>query len=602
MAKIDQNSKNDAITVIQRLTGLGKNVKSTGTGTWQSQCPSHDDQHASLSVTKSGGKLLLFCHAGCQYADIVGALGFSDTLDRYPYRNRHGKKLYTVTRTLDKQFPASQPDGTTNIQGVERVIYNLPEICAANNGDFLFATAGEKDSDTLMTLGLLAFCNPHGEGKWRNEYNKPLKGRRIVLLEDNDDAGKKHVDIMRKSLLGVAKEVRIVRLDGLPEHGDVTDWLQDGHTVKELLELVDRAKPECGIVLPPDPPPTTNDEPVSWLDVITLSDVKAEDVEWLCPEVIPLGMITSMVSLEGVGKTHVAADISSRVTAGIPWPNTPNIRNPKGDVIMYNREEHLSKTIVPRLIANGADLSRIHLVQTVKSMDGEDRMFELEYNMPELDLLMGRFPKTRLIIFDPITQYVAGNENSNHDIQRALDKLNAFAERHNVAVLILSHFNKKQDAEYINRTIGSRAWSAGPRMIWGLEFDPNSEENDVYMSCVKCNIGVKPKGFRFHISGPTGQGKVYWDISRNTRVMGESAEKTTKMEECCQWLTGKLDEDAKVPATEIFDEGDALGFNPTMLKRAKKELDVISIKEGFGKDGVSYWQNPIIQTVSEREI
>ncbi|KKL22616.1 hypothetical protein LCGC14_2433680, partial [marine sediment metagenome] len=311
---------------------------------------------------------------------------------------------------------------------------------------------------------------------------------------------------------------------------------------------------------------------------------------------------SSMVSLEGVGKTHVSCDVIARATAGIPWPNTPDIRNPRGDVILYNREEHLAKTIVPRLAAMGADLSRIHLVQTVKSTDAEDSMFELEYNMPELDLLMGRFPKTKLVCFDPITQYVAGNENSNHDIQRALDKLNAFAERYNVAVLILSHFNKKEDARYINRTIGSRAWSAGPRMIWGLEFDPNSEENDVYMSNIKCSIGVKPKGFRFHISGPTGQGKVHWDISRNTRVMGESAEKATKMEECCRWLKEKLIDDAKVPATEIFEDGDDMEFNPIMLKRAKKELDVISIKEGFGKDGVSYWQNPIIQTVSEREI
>ncbi len=84
--------------------------------------------------------------------------------------------------------------------------------------------------------------------------------------------------------------------------------------------------------------------------------------------------------------------------------------------------------------------------------------------------------------------------------------------------------------------------------------------------------------------------------------MGESAEKTTKMEECCRWLKEKLIDDAKVPATEIFEDGDDMEFNPIMLKRAKKELDVISIKEGFGKDGVSYWQNPIIQTVSEREI
>lgn len=581
--------RNSSTEVINRLERLGKKVKAATQGKWQAQCPAHEDNHASLTITEGSGKLLLYCHARCSYPDIVAALGFDDKSEKYHYQDRHGKTKYTITRTADKQFPASQPDGTTNIQGVDRVLYNLPAICASNNGDYIFLVEGEQDVDTLTSYGLLATCNPSGAGKWKSEYNKDLADRNVVLLPDNDPVGIEHMEHVAKELTGTAKEIRIVKLDDLPPKGDITDWMQTGGTVDALMLRVKEAR----VIRP---------EPTSWLDVITLSDVQPEDIEWLWENTVPKGTLTGLNSLEGIGKTHVAADMTARVTGGIPWPDTPNTRNPKGDVILYSREEHLTKTTLPRLIAMGADVSRVHVVQTVKSKDADDSMFELEYNIPELDRLMAQLPKTRLVIFDPITQYVAGNENSNHDIQRALDKLNSFAERHNVAVLMLSHFNKKQDARFINRTIGSRAWSAGPRMIWGLEFDPNGDNEDVYMTNIKCNIGPRPKGFRFHISGPTGKGQVYWDIARTTRIMGESAEKTTKLQECCEWLKEKLDDDAKVPAAEIFDEGDDLGFNEIMLKRAKKEMDVISVREGFGKDSVSYWQNPVIHTVSEREL
>ena len=342
------------------------------------------------------------------------------------------------------------------------------------------------------------------------------------------------------------------------------------------------------------------DEPDSWLDVITLSEIEPEELEYLQPDIIPMGMLTALNSLEGTGKSHVAADIIARVTTGTPWQNTPTERNKKGDVILYSREEHLSKTIVPRLLAHEADMTRIHIVRNVVSKNDDKHIFELEYDMANLYRLMKRFPKTRLVCFDPITQYIAGNENSNHDVQRALDVLTEFAEQHNVAILMISHFNKKGAAvSPINRMIGSRAFSTSCRIIWALEFDPKSDDDDVYMVCTKCNIGPRPLGFRFHISGPTGRGKVYWDVSRTSRLLGEGAEKTTKLEECCKWVREKLADDAKIPATEIYAEGDALGFNEIMLKRAKKEMSIISIKEGFGADGRSFWQNPIIQSVSE---
>jgi hypothetical protein len=89
-----------------------------------------------------------------------------------------------------------------------------------------------------------------GAGKWSGEYNKYFEGRLVAILPDNDTAGKKHAEQVANSLFGIAAEIRIVDLPGLPEKGDVSDWLDAGHDKTELIRLIDQATafdPKVGI-------------------------------------------------------------------------------------------------------------------------------------------------------------------------------------------------------------------------------------------------------------------------------------------------------------------------------------------------------------------
>ena len=91
---------------------------------------------------------------------------------------------------------------------------------------------GEKDCDTLSRLGLVATCNAEGAGKWRQSHADRLKGRRVAILPDNDDAGRKHAEQVAASLQGKATDVRVVALPGLADKGDVSDWLAHGGTAR----------------------------------------------------------------------------------------------------------------------------------------------------------------------------------------------------------------------------------------------------------------------------------------------------------------------------------------------------------------------------------
>jgi putative DNA primase/helicase len=248
--------------ILNHFTGVTK----TPNG-WQACCPAHDDSTASLSISKGDdGRALLYCHAKCSTESVVRAAGLemrdlmpdrdvenqhhggTFQIDRtYDYRDEQGEILYQAVRLVPKDFRQRRPDGKAGwiwgVKGVRLVPYNLPAIKAAAPGTICFSTEGEKDCERLSSLGLLATCNVGGAGKWRDAYSDHLAGLHLVVLSDNDTAGRKHAQQVATSARGKAASVKIVEFPSLPTKGDISDWLDLGHTVEELLAIVD-ATPE----------------------------------------------------------------------------------------------------------------------------------------------------------------------------------------------------------------------------------------------------------------------------------------------------------------------------------------------------------------------
>lgn len=65
--------------VLEALVARGLRFRETRDG-FSAQCPAHEDRHPSLSIADGDdGRALLFCHAGCAFADILAALGLDAT-------------------------------------------------------------------------------------------------------------------------------------------------------------------------------------------------------------------------------------------------------------------------------------------------------------------------------------------------------------------------------------------------------------------------------------------------------------------------------------------------------------------------------------------
>src|SRR5579862_2681360 len=208
--------------IVERLQGVKRER-----GGYVARCPSHDDRTPSLAVAEGdNGGVVMKCRAGCQTDVVLRALGLTMrdlappgvSTDKstgevvYPYTDEHGHLLFEAVRWIDssgkKRFRQQRPDGSggtvNNLEGVQRVLYRLPELIEGIAlGKRVHICEGEKDCDRLASLGLVATTNPMGAGKWRPEFGTYLEGATdVVVLADNDDPGRAHVHEVAAAIPG----------------------------------------------------------------------------------------------------------------------------------------------------------------------------------------------------------------------------------------------------------------------------------------------------------------------------------------------------------------------------------------------------------------
>ena len=577
-------TRNDITSVLDRLKSLGKKVKPTGTGKFICQCPAHEDNNPSLSIKKDGDRVLVFCHAGCKYTDIMTSLGFSPNR-HFPYKDSTGKHTFTVHKPFKGKPWASKPDGTSGVEGIQRILYNLPELLGSN-GEFVFIVGGEKDCDTLRALDLIATSCPFGEGpgKWKKEYSQALKDSRCVILPDNDDVGREHAKKVAESLLGIAKEVRVVELDNLPPKGDVTEWMQTGGDVDSLMLRVEEAKPLK--------------KTKAYIKCRTLSEIKPEKAVYLWPEVIPSAALSLIVSQEGVGKSTPCTYICSVLTNGLPWPNKPYEDTDIGGVIWFSHEENPCTELVPRMMANNVDLNRVHLAEEVQEIDGEDVPFLIERDIGLLEDMLDTYPETKLIVIDPITGYSNCNENSNREVRQALKPLVDLSHRRKIAIVGLTHLSKKVDLGFINRITGSRQWGAVPRMSWGIQTVQEEDDeghkvdtNDRDLLCIKSNQGRKPQGLRFSIGEAHGHnGAVTFSNERLTKHIDEGGAQGQHKEEIGDWLRHRITKNGgEMARNKIVQEAEKqFDIKENRLGVIASDAGISKVKGGY--QGESLWK------------
>lgn len=243
------------MTLNEFLSGF-EGVKKVADG-FLVRCNSHDDSTASLSVRVLDGWITPHCFAGCSKETILQNRGVSkrdllidgqlisypennSIVAKYDYVDEVGQVLFQIRRDAGKKFKAFHHNGkawVAGLNGQRKVLYRLNEVAKAQSA---YVVEGEKDVDTMAAMGFVATCNPFGAGKWQPEHSESLRDKVVNILPDNDDPGRKHAELVARSLHGIAKEIYIVKI---PKGKDVSDFIAAGGTADDIIDLVQRGEP-----------------------------------------------------------------------------------------------------------------------------------------------------------------------------------------------------------------------------------------------------------------------------------------------------------------------------------------------------------------------
>lgn len=222
----------------------------------------------------------------------------------------------------------------------------------------VYVCEGEKDADTIIGLGLIGTTNHTGAGNWNDSHSEHLRGRDVVVFEDNDDMGRRHASKVRASLAGIAKSVRIVGFKSMAEKSDVTDWV-NADTMRgknALLAYIETQAPKERFRM-------------TWADNI---DLKAPREQALIEDVFAAGEFTIVSGLPGSGKSAIITDAACAVASGTQWHG----KAVKQGLVVYfaaERDALVKRRVAAWKLRQNTDVGPLAIVSGALAMtNGED--------------------------------------------------------------------------------------------------------------------------------------------------------------------------------------------------------------------------------------
>jgi putative DNA primase/helicase len=335
------------------------------------------------------------------------------------------------------------------------------------------------------------------------------------------------------------------------------------------------------------------------------SELKPQPIRWLWNGWLAAGKLHVLAGAPGSGKTTIGAAMAATITVGGRWPD----RTPAGigDVVIWSGEDDPADTLVPRLLASGADIDRVHFVGDVADNAGY-RPFDPAKDVPVLCKRLEAIGNVRLLIVDPIVSAVATDSHRNAEVRRALQPLVDLAGRLGCAVLGITHLTKgTAGRDPIERLNGSLAFGAMARIVMiASKQRPKGEDDNPprLLLRAKSNIGADDGGFEYGLYQSELEAfpgvfasSAQWGapVDGNARDLLQEAEDNAENDgdtllSAADVLNEALSErGGSISHKEAMALANAYGISQRTKHRARASLGLLIRREGFGKSMSSRW-------------
>lgn len=366
--------------------------------------------------------------------------------------------------------------------------------------EFVSHVAQTYDADAVTHSGALRMAN---------------QDRKFLVIAPDDQIGYAESWRFASKLAAKSGCVHLIKYGGLGTKWPSPDeWLREngstfGFGVQMLVidPMVPRGDVVVRIVPGSQPPRVPLPQPSRDLDyktctdeqlgIITAESVEIAPIKWLWKYRMAIGELTLVAGEGGEGKSQTSLAFAATISRGGEWPDKSGFAE-IGDVIIVSAEDDRATTLKPRLVASGADLSRITFLTAktvIKHKDKPDHISMM--SLQDLDYwhaVLDRRPGCKLMIFDPLPSYLGRgvNDSKNMEIRQVLEPfLDCVVRKHGIAMLAITHLNKSVDLKTpVHRITGSIAYANIPRNVHFVARDPDND-GQAYFAMAKCNNAPK---------------------------------------------------------------------------------------------------------------
>lgn len=322
-----------------------------------------------------------------------------------------------------------------------------------------------------------------------------------------------------------------------------------------------------------------------------MESVKVEQIEWLLYPFIPFGKVTIIQGDPGEGKTTMVLQIIAKLTRGEPillnkksqkeaqQDSEENLKqevlsqdNPiqPVNVIYQTAEDGLGDTIKPRLLAAGADCSRVLVID-----DREQPLTMVDVRLEEAIMQT----KARMVVLDPIQGFLGTDVDMHraNEIRPLMKRVAVLAEKYHCAIILIGHMNKNSNGKSSYRGLGSIDFQAAARSV--LIVGRLKDEPETRVMChVKSSLAPEGKSVAFRLDKETGfQWIGEYDISADDLLSGDARGQKSRIAK--EFLLDIL-ADGGMAQKKIEEEASKQGIKKKTLRNAKQELEIDSVKRG----------------------
>jgi AAA domain len=324
---------------------------------------------------------------------------------------------------------------------------------------------------------------------------------------------------------------------------------------------------------------------------VTLDRITKQKVQWLWPGRLTLGHLAILDGDPGLGKSLVTLDLCARISTGRPFPDGQATGKP-ASVIVINAEDGARDIIPGRLIAAGADLSR---VQVFDREPGE-AFLRLPGQVRRLEDAIAR-SGARYVVLDPIMSFLDSSVNiaSDQSVRAALAPLADLAQRHGCAIQMVRHLNKGRSKNALYRGLYSIGFIASCRLSWLIARDPQ-RVNQFVIAQPKNNLDSPQSSLTYTIEADeTGNARIAWRGSSTLDdgdLMAGTPDRLRIRMRAQAFLLEFL-KDGPRTTREIWEAAQPHRFSKATLDRARVSLKISTSRiHGFTPEQTNYWLLP----------